>query len=129
MLTFVIPVKSKVVSGSWEHFCKLFERTLRSVTNQTCEDFEVLVVCHDIPDVPFSHSKIRFLQADFPAPDFAGADPLAAKRIDKARKIQIGVRASQEMGANYVMVLDADDCVSYRLAEYVKSNGAAGFSS
>lgn len=123
MLAFIIPLKSSQVSGSWELVCKLFERTLKSVCNQTLSNYHVIVVCHEKPEINFNSSQITYIQVDFPLPSEKYAD----KEKDKMLKMQAGLLHAKAMNASHVMFVDADDCVSKRLAEFVsqhpKENG------
>ena len=123
MLVFVIPLKSSQVSKSWEHVSKLFERCVRSVCNQTSNNFRVVVVCHEKPQIEFSHPHITYIEVDFPAPDIDNE----SKILDKRRKIIWGLNYARQLKATYTMNLDADDCVSKHLAEFVEqkphSNG------
>lgn len=92
MLTFVIPVKSERVSSNWSKFCRLFERTLISVCNQTDTNFKVIVVCHEIPQIEFKHNNVCYLHADFepPIPRQSESNESITKRreIDKGEKIK-----------------------------------------
>ena len=123
MLVFVVPIKSEQVSTNWKVFSVLVDRTLRSICNQTSQKFKVIAVCHEIPEVDFKHPNLEFLQVDFDPPtdemisrttpeDF---DPKhyrnAAKEADKARKITAGMKAAAAYDPNYIMVVDADDCI------------------
>jgi hypothetical protein len=132
MLTFIIPVKSKEITNSWELLSKLLERTLRSTCRQTLPDFNVVVVCNQKPDIDFSHPSIHYLEVDFPAPKTVPQDQIdrigyaqihsldiANKNADKARKILAGIHYAKKFSPTYVMVVDADDCVSCHLAAFL----------
>lgn len=122
MITFIIPVKSKRVSGSWEHFSKLFERTIKSVSNQTSENFRIVVVCHEKPEIGFEHPKVEYIHVDFEPPvlhpELAEKHD-GMKEEDKSKKIMAGLDYIKKYEQDYVMVADADDCISNRIAEYV----------
>ena len=118
MITFIIPLKSSRVSGSWPLVCKLFERTLRSVCNQTSDNYNVVVVCHEKPEINFKSSKVTYLQVKLPLP---GAE-YASKEKDKMLKMQAGLIHAKDIGASYVMFVDADDCISNKIAEFVDKN-------
>jgi hypothetical protein len=115
MLVFIIPLKSSQVSGSWELVCKLFERTLRSVCSQTSSKFKVIVVCHEQPSIVFNHSHVTYVTVDFPIP----SQDYASKEKDKMGKMLIGLIHAQAFNPSHVMFIDADDCVSKYLAEFV----------
>ncbi|MGF1568333.1 MAG: glycosyltransferase family 2 protein [Nodosilinea sp.] len=118
MLAFIIPLKSSQVSGSWDLVCKLFERTLRSVCSQTSLSFHVIVVCHERPKISFHSPQVTYLQVDFPLP---GAEYVSKER-DRRLKVQVGLIHAKKLSASHVMFVDADDCVSNRLAKFVSEN-------
>lgn len=131
MLAFVIPLRSKFVSSSWHRVCQLLERTLKSVCNQTSSNFKVIVVCHEKPDIIFQSSHVTYLIVDFPPPqvhfegkqrDNASSLIHANKNTDKNRKILTGLLEAQKMNCSHVMIVDSDDCVSKRIAEFVERN-------
>ena len=93
-MIFIIPVKSAVISPSWDKFSKIFERTVRSVCQQTDQDFKVVVVCHEKPITAFKHPNIHYVHVDFPPPtpeatkDFK--EFFSLKRADKSKKVIAG---------------------------------------
>ena len=120
MLVFVIPLKSAQVSHSWEHVTKLFERCIRSVCNQTSTNFRVIVVCHEKPQIKFSHPHITYIEVDFPPPSISDS-----KELDKIRKIFVGLNYAGQLKPSHTMNVDADDCVSKHLAEFVEERVAS----
>lgn len=123
MLIFIIPIKSSKVSTSWFEVCRLFERCLRSVCNQISSDFHVIVVCNEKPQITFHHPQVKYLEVDFPAP----APNYFAKMNDRSKKVVAGLLAAKEIQPDYVMLVDADDCISRHIASFVhqhpKNNG------
>jgi hypothetical protein len=115
MLAFLIPLKSPKTARSWPHLCELFERTVRSVCAQTSQNFEVIVVCNEIPDTSYRHANLSYLRVDFPVPK----PNWDAKNLDKDRKTLAGLVALRAAGPSHVMKVDADDCISNRIAEFV----------
>ncbi|MEO1031281.1 MAG: glycosyltransferase family A protein [Bacteroidota bacterium] len=127
MLTFVVPVKSERVSANWSKFCALYERTLTSICNQTDENFKVVVVCHERPQIDFSHKNIHYLEVDFDPPirGESESDESINKRreLDKGKKLQLGAAyAKDNFNTDYIMTVDSDDFVSDRIAEFVNNN-------
>jgi len=120
MLAFIIPLKSAQVSSSWDLVCKLFERTLRSVCNQTSSEYHVIIVCHEKPDVDFKSDKVTYIQVDFPLP----GSEYVSKEKDRRLKVQAGLLKAKVIGASHIMVVDADDCVSKHIVEFVTQNSA-----
>lgn len=118
MLVFIIPLKSPKVSKSWDLVSRLFERTLKSACNQTVTDFKIIVVCHEKPQIKFNPPQVNYIEVNFPPPE----QDRTLKRLDKGRKILTGVFHARELKATHTMIVDADDCVSKHLAEFVKQN-------
>lgn len=133
MIVFIIPVKSQRVSGSWEQFSKLFERTLKSVSNQTDGNFKIIVVCHEKPATQFTHANLEYIHVDFDPPHLATAEKSkhdGLKEEDKSKKIKAGIAHSERYHPDYLMVVDADDCISNKIAAFVERNkhkGAPGW--
>jgi hypothetical protein len=125
-MVFIIPVKSAVISPSWEKFSRLFERSVRSVCQQTDQDFKVVVVCNEKPLTNFEHPNLYYLEVDFTPPTPEASDEFiglhSPKEADKAKKILAGFEYAQRFDTTHVMVVDADDCVSNRIVEFVKRN-------
>ncbi|MDX2214434.1 MAG: hypothetical protein SFY66_14175 [Oculatellaceae cyanobacterium bins.114] len=122
MLSFVIPLQSSKVSKSWDTVTLLFERTLRSLCNQTSSDFNVVVACHEKPEIDFHHPKITYIPVDFPVP---AADVRFEKVRDRMRKHLTALKYALESNPTHVMKVDADDLVSRRLTEYVGQHPTA----
>jgi glycosyltransferase involved in cell wall biosynthesis len=125
MVTFIIPVKSEKVSGSWSQFSKLFERTLKSVTNQTSQNFRVIVVCHEKPETTFTHPGVKYIYVDFPVPALKTAPKEkhdGLKEEDKSKKILAGVAYAEKYDTDFYMVVDADDCISNRIVAHIENN-------
>lgn len=117
MLVFIIPLKSAKLSSSWERVCQLLERTVKSVCNQTSSHFKVLIVCHEKPELSFVDPRVSYLSVDLPLPsDYEG------KEKDKMSKMLLGLREARSLNPSHIMFVDADDCVSNRLVEFVDKN-------
>lgn len=122
MLVFVIPLQSIAVSNSWERVSQLFDKCIQSVCQQTSPHFHAIVVCHEKPNITFKHPQISYVEVDFPVPDITNGtvrDIISRKDTDKGRKLLRGLVAAQEFNPTHTMLLDADDYISKRLAEFV----------
>ena len=119
MIVFLVPLKSASISRSWDLTKKLLETTLQSICNQDCNDFRVLVICHEKPNISFSHPFLEYIQVDFSAPS---DDGIIAKRKDKARKLFVGAEFSKQFNPSHLMVVDADDLISNKIASFIKAN-------
>lgn len=135
MLVFVVPIKSAQISTNWEVFSILVERTMKSISQQTSQNFKIIAVCHEIPVMKFQHPNLEYIQVDFLPPTeeniaksdaTEGADPLnyrnGAKEADKANKIMAGVEHSKKYDPTHIMVVDADDCINKNLVKFVEDN-------
>ena len=122
MLCFIIPIKSAKVSSSWELVSKLFERTIKSVCNQTIPDFKVIVVCHERPNIEFEHPNVTYIEVDFPIPTWEDNTDHTSREQDKQKKIFTGLIYARKFNPTHIMLVDADDCVSKNLAEFVSQN-------
>ena len=118
MLNFIIPLKSRAVSSDWDLVERLCERTIRSVLQQTSDLFRLILVCTDRPEIDLSHPKITVIREDFPIPDSRPE----SRMDDKGLKVRRGLVEAGRRGGAHVMMVDADDCVHRRLAEWVQSH-------
>ncbi|WP_414550423.1 glycosyltransferase family 2 protein [Anabaena sp. CCY 0017] len=121
MLVFIIPLKSKQVCQSWESVCRLFERTIKSICNQTTNSFRVIVVCNEKPNIKFTHPNITYIERDFVIPEADWRN----KDLDKTHKLITGLIHAKSINASHIMFADADDCVSKHLAEFVNQHPQA----
>ena len=119
MFCFITPIRSQHVSADWERVSELFERTAWSVFNQTDRHFRLLAVIHERPVLRSSFDeRLEFLTATHPVPAI-GFDSLLLG--DKVPKLRIALARAGELGARFVMPLDADDLVSRHLVEFVRA--------
>lgn len=117
MLVFVIPLQSPEASRDWERISRLAVRTVRSACNQTSPDYQVILVCNQRPEGCPTHEKLTVIEEEFPLPE-----PSSAGRMrDKFRKVHRGLIEARRFAPAHIMITDADDCVSRRLAAFVAS--------
>ncbi|NJR49052.1 MAG: glycosyltransferase family 2 protein [Leptolyngbyaceae cyanobacterium CSU_1_3] len=125
ILVFLVPLRSAWSAKSWVTVCNLLERTLRSICNQTLPSFHVLIVCHDRPILSDQYNNTEYVEVDYPAPK----QPISVSDgdLDKARKLWTGIQYAQKFANPYLMFMDADDCVSKNIVEFIaqqpQSNG------
>ena len=125
MLAFVIPVKSETVSSDWAYFSSLVNRCINSVCNQSDTNFKVLVACHEIPETNFNDDpRVQFLKVGFSPPILNNnPDDRWIKEADKGKKIKFAAEYAINLGADYIMTVDSDDCISNKICNYVSKNG------
>jgi len=120
MLCFVMALKSPSASVNWTVVERLFEQTLTSVCNQDDPDFRVIVVCNQVPRLQRpAHHSVQFLVRDLPVPK------IDAAMSDKWTKIAHGLVIAADLRPDFVMLMDADDLVSRRLAGFVNRDKAS----
>lgn len=122
MLAFVTSLRHPTNSTDYARVEKLLLETLHSVTNQTSDDFVVIVVGNRAPSFPLPE-RVHFVQVKFPAP--APRDVRVSRSPfirDKGTKIGIGLIAARAFSPDYVMIFDADDFVDRGLAAFVDEN-------
>ena len=118
MIFFGITLRAKAASKNWETVCACFNRTLRSVFRQTVPDFKVFVACHDIPHLEQEYDdRLHFLTTNVKVPETP--DEMMK---DKGYKLTMIALAIRELGGGYTMIVDADDLVSNRIAEYCRDH-------
>jgi hypothetical protein len=125
LLTFVIPVRHQDNAADWGGLKARLQQTIRSVSAQTHDDWEGIIVANYGADIP-EHPRWRIERVTFPPNahhDIDKHDIEAAReavRLDKGRRVHRGVEAAR---GEYVMVVDDDDFVSRRLVEHAARGG------
>jgi hypothetical protein len=120
MLVFLVPLQSPAASKDWRMVSRLAERTLRSVCRQTGDSFRVVLVCNRRPETDFTHPALTIIEEDFPVPTTR-----EERMVDKSRKINRGAVFARSWAPFHLMLTDADDCVSNRLAGFVDDHPQA----
>lgn len=123
MLTFIIPVRHPENSKNWSALTARLVQTIKSVSNQTCDLWQAVVVANSGADLPALPDRFSVEWVDFPPNpkhDRAAGDDVETFRdffrIDKGRRVRAGMLAAR--GSTFFMIVDDDDFVSSRLAEY-----------
>lgn len=134
MLCFVIALRSKLSTDKWSQVLSDFNDTLHSIFNQTHPDFQVYVGCNEIPKLEREYDeRLHFVTADLPIPN-----TWEEKCRDRSWKLCLCAKTIREhyqelLTSNngiFVFLVDADDYVNCRLAEYVANHPEAnGFKS
>ena len=114
MILYSISLKSKQVSKDWDYTCNLLKRTVRSIYNQTNQDFKVAIICHEKPDLP-SYPGLIYHQVDFLPPK----QSFLEMTQDRDAKELIGRKIGKDLNSDYVMVVDSDDCISAKVSEFI----------
>lgn len=111
LIVFIVPLKSKEVSKDWNLTCYLLEKTLCSILRQKDARFNILVVCHDIPDLPLNIKRyVKFIHVTYPSPNILSTR--GQRGTDKLCKQAIGLKSLIGSDFTHYMFVDADDIVS-----------------
>lgn len=126
MIVFAIPLRAKETTNDWKGCLNRFENTLKSIFNQTDEDFKVLVACNELPKLNKEYDdRLEFIITDIPVPK-----EWLEMAIDKSWKLMIIAIRIREILLEqenpnegiYVMPVDGDDLLNCNIAKYVKQN-------
>jgi hypothetical protein len=124
MLNFVLALQSPAVSKDWDYVSRLCERTMRSICQQTSDQFRVFLSCNERPRMKFDHPSLRIIEDEFPAPE----PTFEGRMTDKWIKLRRSLVAAGKHGDGYIMFVDADDCIHRNLAAYVAAHsGVSGW--
>lgn len=125
MLIFIVPLKSKQVAKDWTRATRLLERCIHSILSQTSKEFEVIVICHERPEIAIEHPSLSYIEANFPPPVLGQKNIISHMDRDKNQKMWLGLEHARQANPSHVMFVDADDCVSCRISEFVNQNPLA----
>ncbi|MBP3041686.1 hypothetical protein J9303_19790 [Bacillaceae bacterium Marseille-Q3522] len=117
-IVFAISLKSKRVSRDWERVQENLAKTLRSIFNNTDQNFRVIIAGHKKPNKPeLNHERVTWLGVKFPPP--INSRGFYMDKIQKRRVIGSYLRKIGFSG--YFMPVDADDWIHHRFVEYIRS--------
>lgn len=131
MLIFAIALRSKASSNNWENVQKNFNRTIKSLFNQTDGNFLVYVGCNDIPKTQYINDpRLRFLKVNTPVPKEwieAARDKFWKYSVISMEIRKYLLQSSNPQDGVFVMPLDADDIINKNIVEYVNTHDGNGF--
>ncbi|MCW2517075.1 MAG: hypothetical protein JWR11_6117 [Mycobacterium sp.] len=122
-LAFITTVRHPHNASDYARVESLLRDTLASITRQTCDDYVVIVVGNRRPEYSLP-PRTHFVEVDYAAPSsMRGARTGLAPSIwDKGTKTGAGLIAARDLGADDVMLVDADDFVHRGIAEFVRDH-------
>lgn len=117
-VAFGISLKSKKVARNWNRVQDNLSSTLRSILNNTDQNFRIIIAGHDKPNIEeMNHERVTWLPVSFSHPKY-----IKQYSIDKFRKRRvIGAYLRKTGFAGYFMPLDADDWIHYRFVEFIRT--------
>lgn len=129
MLAFITSLRHPQNSADYSRVEQLLKETLGSVTNQSNEDYVVIVVGNQ----PLSFEppeRVHFVQVDFPPPAPPSGPRTEREPFiwDKGTKVGAGLLAARRFSPDYIMIFDADDFVHRDIVDFVSRNpGQSGW--
>jgi hypothetical protein len=124
MLTFIIPVRHPANSKNWDALKARLAQTITSISGQNGDRWQAIIVANHGADLPALPKGFSVERVDFgPNPKYerGAADNVEVfrdfVRIDKGRRVRAGMLAAPS--TTFFMIVDDDDFVSSRLADYV----------
>jgi hypothetical protein len=115
MIRFIVPLQSPAASDNWSRVSELCNITLQSITSQTNKNYEVVLICNELPVGFLTNEKVTVILTDLPVPREGGEVRMA----DKWKKVRIGLANFRTKPDAYYMVVDADDRVSNQLVDFI----------
>ncbi|MGH9085212.1 MAG: glycosyltransferase family A protein [Acidimicrobiales bacterium] len=102
---------------------RLLDATLRSVCRQTDPSFRVVIVHNERPPYTCTDERVTEVRVGFapPSEERGPRIDFYAWRRDKGTKYVIGTIAARGLGADHVMLMDADDLVHQGLAAFANA--------
>jgi hypothetical protein len=131
IITFVIPVRHPENARDWQSLKLNLQQTAKSIAAQTNAAWKGVIVANDGADLPVLPEKFEVVRVNFPPnPHYDLRSDNRQKvydavRLDKGRRILKGILDSER--TPFYMVVDDDDFVSNKIAQFVsqhpKANG------
>ncbi|MDR7188707.1 hypothetical protein J2Y46_001530 [Microbacterium sp. BE35] len=123
MIAFVTSLRHPQNSADYSKVESLLAETLGSICAQRNDDYIVIVVGNRPPSFKLPN-RVQFVSADFPAPAPPSGPQTDRDSFlwDKGTKIGLGLLAARSYRPEYVMIFDADDYVSNRIAGHAQEN-------
>lgn len=129
VLGFVTSIRHPHNSTDYAAVEAMLRESVTAWLGQTDPRFVIVVVANRPVELP-QDERLHQVQVSFPPPSDARAPRtgIAAVLRDKGTKNAVGLARARELGAEYVMFVDADDFISRRLTAFVAAkNGAPGW--
>lgn len=116
VLAFVTSIRHPRNSTDYASVEAMLRQSVTAWLGQADPRFAIVVVANQSVELP-RDDRVHQVQVSFPPPsdERTPRTGIAAVLRDKGTKNAIGLTRARELGAEYVMFVDADDFVSHRL--------------
>lgn len=124
MIVYAVPFRASETTNNWDACVKRLDRTLQSIFNpRNNAPFKCIIACNHIPESLKSKydDRLEWIELQMPIPQ--SWIEMARDKFWKLLVIAVHIRALLEQQENpeagiYVMPVDADDLLNYRIAAY-----------
>lgn len=123
MVIFAIPLRAEETAKDWKNVLARFQKTIKSIFNQTNPNFRCIVACNRIPEMACQYDEwLEFIELpDMPIP--STWLEMARDKFWKLTMIAVRIREILEKEPDpekgiYVMPVDGDDLLNRKIAEY-----------
>ena len=70
MIVFAIPLRAKETSSNWNMCVARLNQTIRSIFNQTCDEFKCLIACNEAPQLDREYDeRLEFIPLELSIPN------------------------------------------------------------
>lgn len=127
MVVFLTSLRHPLNSNNYTRVEQLFETSLCSVCNQTSDEFRVVAVCNQLPQIHFKDERVIYHIVDFPPPSQQSTAhiPGGARGIDKGSKLLSGALLARHFDPDYLFIFDADDLIHTGVVQYLEESPKA----
>lgn len=126
VITFIIPVRHPENARSWQILKSNLQQTVKSIAGQTNAAWRGVVVANFGADIPPLPDQFEIVRVDFPPNPHHDLrsdnkeEVYDAFRLDKGRRVLQGILKSER--TPFYMIVDDDDFVSNKIAQFVTEN-------
>jgi hypothetical protein len=129
IVAFITTIRHPLNSTDYPSVQRLAHESVTSWLRQTDSRFVIIVVSNEPVPLP-TDSRVHPLLVSFPPPSSRRTPRTGLEAVlrDKGTKNAIGLTRARELGAEYVMFVDADDFIAREITAFVAAHrGAAGW--
>lgn len=99
MIVFAIPLRAKETSSNWNMCVARLNQTIRSIFNQTCDEFKCLIACNEAPQLDREYDeRLEFIPLELSIPN--GWLEMSRDKFWKLTVIAVRIRQLLEQQKN-----------------------------
>jgi hypothetical protein len=125
-VVFVGALRARKHSVNFERVVYLLTQTLRSICNQTLDDYRVVIACDEIPLIDFNDDRVVFVPV-LPFEHYQVRTNSVQLQIhdcrkDKARKYVAALQLAKKYSPRYIMFVDLDDFINSHILAFLSES-------